>query len=71
MTWNGFETLNIFTFHVEKYITKKYQKMFVSKGDLTMNLNIMPKLLITNIFLYLNKRSDHKNDDPQQSNIVI
>ncbi len=25
-----------------------------------MNLNIMPKLFITNIFLYLNKRSNHK-----------
>ncbi len=36
-----------------------------------MNLNIMPKLVITNIFLYLNKRSNHKNDDPQQSNIII
>jgi len=45
--------------------------MFLSKDNLTMNLNIMPKLYITNIFLYLNKRLDHKNDDPQQSNIVI
>jgi hypothetical protein len=31
----------------------------------------MPKLYITNIFLYLNKKSNHKNNDPQQSNIVI
>jgi hypothetical protein len=36
-----------------------------------MNLNIMPKLYITNNFLYLNKMLDHKNDDPQQLNIVI
>ncbi len=45
--------------------------MFLSKDNLTMNLNITPKLYITNIFLNLNKRSDHKNDDPQQSNIII
>jgi hypothetical protein len=44
---------------------------FLSKDNLTMNLNLMPKLYTTNIFLYLNKRLDHKNDDPQQSNIVI
>ncbi len=31
----------------------------------------MPKLFITNNFLYLNKRFHHKNDDPQQSNIFI
>ncbi len=42
--------------------------MFISKDDFTMNLNIMPKL--SNEF-YLNKRSNHKNDDPQQSNIII
>jgi hypothetical protein len=36
-----------------------------------MNLNIMPKLFITKQKNYLNKRSNHKNDDPQQSNIVI
>jgi hypothetical protein len=35
--------------------------MFLSKENLIM----MPKLYI--IFLYINKRSDHKNDDPQQS----
>ncbi len=45
--------------------------MFLSKNNLTMNLNTMPKLYITIIFLCLNKRSDHINDDPQQSNIVI
>ncbi len=45
--------------------------MFLSKDNLTMNLNIMPKLYITNIFFYLNKQSCHKNDDLQQSNIVI
>jgi hypothetical protein len=39
--------------------------MFLSKGNLNMNLNIMPKLYITKKILYLNKRSDHKNDDPQ------
>jgi len=50
---------------------QKKLKFFFIKDNLTMNLNIMPKLLITNIFLYLSKRSDHKNDDPQQSNIVI
>jgi hypothetical protein len=36
-----------------------------------MNLNVMPKLFTTNIFIYLNKRSNHKNDDTQQSNIII
>jgi hypothetical protein len=45
--------------------------MFLSKNNLIMNLNIMPKLYMTNFFLYLNKRSNHKNDDPQQLNIVI
>jgi hypothetical protein len=45
--------------------------MFLSKGNLIMNLNIMPNLFLTNIILYLSKRSDHENDDPQQSNIVI
>jgi hypothetical protein len=45
--------------------------MFISKDNLTMNLNIKPKLFVRNMFLYLNKRLDHKNDDPQQSNIVI
>jgi hypothetical protein len=39
--------------------------MFLSNDNLIMNLNIMLKLHIINIFLYLNKRSDHKNDDPQ------
>jgi len=45
--------------------------MFYIKKKLTMNLNIMLKLYITNMFLYLKKRLNHKNDDPQQSNIVI
>jgi hypothetical protein len=45
--------------------------MFLSIDNLTMNLNIMPKLYITNIFIHLNKKLDHKNDDPQQSDIVI
>jgi len=44
--------------------------MFISKDNLTINLNIMPKLYITNIFLYLNERLD-KNNDSQQSNVVI
>jgi hypothetical protein len=39
--------------------------MFLSKDNLTMNLNTMLKLFITNIFIYQNKRSYHKNDDPQ------
>jgi hypothetical protein len=56
---------------LKKTLQKKNRKCFLSKDNLTMNLNIMPKLFITNIFLYLNKRSNHKNDDPQQSNIVI
>ncbi len=54
-----------------KNTKQKNQKMFLSKDKLIMNLNIMPKLYITNIFLYLKKNPDHKNDDPQQSNIVI
>jgi hypothetical protein len=37
--------------------------MIISKDNLTMNLNIMFKLYITKKNLYLNKRSDHKNDD--------
>jgi len=45
--------------------------MFLSNGNLIMNLNIMPKLFITKKILYLNKRLNYKNDDPQQSNIVI
>ncbi len=62
--------LNTFTFHVEEYITKKLENVSI-KRQLTMNLHIMPKLYITNIFLYLNKRSNYKNDDSQQSTIVI
>jgi hypothetical protein len=31
----------------------------------------MPKLFITKKISYLNKRSNHKNGHPQQSNIVI
>ncbi len=54
-----------------KNTLQKNYKMFISKDNLTMNLNIMPKLYIRNIFLYLNKMLDHINDDPQQSNIVI
>jgi nitrogen regulatory protein PII-like uncharacterized protein len=54
-----------------KNTLQKNLKMFLSKDNLTRNLNIMPKLYITNIFLYLKKRLNHKNDDPQQSNIVI
>jgi hypothetical protein len=48
-----------------KNTLQKVYKMFLSKDNLTMNLNIMPKLYITNIFMYLKKRLDHKNDDPQ------
>ncbi len=33
---------------------------------LIMNPNIMPKLFITKKKFYINKRSNHKNDDPQQ-----
>jgi len=40
--------------------------MFLSKKNVTMILNIMPKLYIINVFLYLRKLSNHKNDDPQQ-----
>jgi hypothetical protein len=50
-------------------LQKKLENV-LSKDNLTMKLNIMPKLFITNIFFYLNKRSDRKNDDPQ-SNFVI
>jgi hypothetical protein len=45
--------------------------MFLSKDNLAMNLNIMPKLYITKKNLYLNKRLDHKMMTQQQSNIVI
>jgi hypothetical protein len=38
--------------------------MFLSKDNLTMNLNIMAKLFIIIKILYLKKRLDHKNDDP-------
>jgi hypothetical protein len=48
-----------------KNTLQKNSKMFLSKDNLTMNLNVMPKLYTINIFFYLNKRSDHKNDDPQ------
>jgi hypothetical protein len=46
-------------------LPKKNENMFLSKDNLTINLNIMAKLFITNVFFYLNKRLDHKNDDPQ------
>jgi len=36
-----------------------------------MNLKIKPKFFIKKKNIYLNKKSNHKNDDPQQSNIVI
>jgi hypothetical protein len=48
-----------------KNTLQKIYKMFLSKDNLTLNLNIMPKLYITNIFMHLKKRLDHKNDDPQ------
>jgi hypothetical protein len=54
-----------------KTTLQKIYKMFLSKKKLTMNLNIMPKLYITKKTLYINKRLDNKNDDPQQANIVI
>jgi hypothetical protein len=41
--------------------------MFLSKYNLAMKLNIMPKLYIIKILHYLNKSSYKKNDDPQQS----
>ncbi len=44
--------------------------MFISKDNLTMNLNITPKLYVR-IFFNLKKRSNPKNYDPQQSNIVM
>jgi hypothetical protein len=47
------------------------KKIFYQKKKKTMNLNILPKLYIINIFFYLNERSNHKNANLQQSNIVI
>jgi hypothetical protein len=44
-------------------LQKKLGNVYIKK-KLTMHLNIMPKLFITNIFFYLNKRSYYKNDDP-------
>jgi hypothetical protein len=39
--------------------------MFISKDNLTMNQNIIPKLFVTKKNFYINKRSNYKNDDPQ------
>jgi hypothetical protein len=39
--------------------------MFISKDNLTMNQNIIPKLFVTKKIFYINKRSNYKNDDPQ------
>ncbi len=42
---------------------KKKKKNLSKKKNHEFKYNA--KLFITNIFLYLNKRSYHKNDDPQ------
>jgi len=47
-----------------KNTLQKKKKKFKSQNNLIMNINIMPKLFITNICLYLNKRSHRKNGDP-------
>jgi hypothetical protein len=31
-TWNGFETLNTFTFHVEKYIINFFLNVYIKKN---------------------------------------
>jgi hypothetical protein len=46
------------------------KNVFLLKYNLTINLTILPKLFITKQFLYLHK-GHHKNDEAQQSNIVI
>ncbi len=63
--------LQIHLYSILKNTLQKKFRMFLSKDNLMMNLNLMPQLYTINIFLYLNKRLDHKNDDPQQLNIVI
>jgi len=46
-----------------KNTLQKNQKMILSKDNLTMNQNIMPKLYIILFYFYKNN-SNHKNDDP-------
>jgi hypothetical protein len=57
------------TFKVGICITKTFF-LKILKYNLTINLNILPKLFITKKFLHLYK-GHHKDDEAQQSNIVI
>jgi hypothetical protein len=61
---------NTFTFHVEEYITKNLENVFI-KRQFNYESKYNAQVKDNKHFLYLNKRLDHKNDDPQQSNIVI
>jgi hypothetical protein len=46
-----------------KNVSIKRQVNYVSKYN--------AQVIYNNIYIYIYKRSYHKNDDPQQSNIVI
>jgi len=60
-----FETLNTFTFHVEEYVTKKLENVSI-KRQFNYEYKYNSQDIYNKIFFfYLNKRSDHKNDDPQ------
>jgi hypothetical protein len=51
-------------------LQEKLENVFI-KNKSNYEYKYNAQAIITNIFFYLNKRSNHKNDDPQQSNIVI
>jgi hypothetical protein len=59
------------TFKVGKCITRGIFLIFLKlKYNLTINLNILPKLFMTKKFLYI-KKGHHEDDESQQSNIII
>ncbi len=54
------------TFKVGKCITRVFFLIFLKlKYNLTINVNILPKLFITKKVLYL-KKGHHKDDESQQ-----
>ncbi len=62
--------INTFTSHVEKYIIKKLENVCI-KRQFNYEYKHNAQAIYNKHFFYLNKRSNHKNDDPQQLNIII
>ncbi len=57
------ETLNTYTFHVEEYITKKLEILFI-KRKFNCESKHNAQVIYNKKINYLNKRLDKINDDP-------